>query len=56
MVGERDRQRDWDLSATVEFIKFDKFGNDRLDPFVQNKNVFLLVKQPSLYTFAKLKF
>jgi hypothetical protein len=41
MVGERETDRKRDFSATVEFIKFDKFGDDRLDPFNQNKYVFL---------------
>jgi hypothetical protein len=46
---QRDRDRDrvrqretkFDFDSTGEFIKFDKFGDYRLDPFRQNKYVFL---------------
>jgi hypothetical protein len=32
---------EFDFDSSGECIKFDKFEDDRLDPFIQNKYVFL---------------
>jgi hypothetical protein len=38
----------------VDFSKLGKYGDGWLDRFIHS-NVFLYIKQPSLYTFAKLE-